>query len=131
MKQKRFSLQRERIFQVVQATEKHPTAQEVYEILKSEMPKLSLGTVYRNLHQLAEEGALMELEGPQARFDANIWPHTHFRCMSCGAVNDLKNIPYDAQLDAAAQEAGGRIFCHNLLFTGICPDCTGKEIQNM
>lgn len=47
----------------------------VYDLLREEMPRLSLGTVYRNLHQMAQEGMLQELEGPTARFDACLAPH--------------------------------------------------------
>ena len=58
----RFSQQRERIYQAVRISVEHPTAQMVYDTLRPEMPRLSLGTVYRNLHQMAQEGRLRELE---------------------------------------------------------------------
>lgn len=105
MQQRRFSRQREQIYEAVCATDTHPTAEMVYERLKPAMPRLSLGTVYRNLRQMAAEGRLMELEGPVARFDADLSPHAHFRCQRCGAVSDVA-IPYDAALDMLA--AGGR-----------------------
>ena len=52
----RFSQQRERIYQAVLESRAHPTAEMVYQQLKPEMPRLSLGTVYRNLQQMAREG---------------------------------------------------------------------------
>ena len=52
----RFSQQRERIYQTVLESRAHPTAEMVYQQLKPEMPRLSLGTVYRNLQQMAREG---------------------------------------------------------------------------
>ena len=48
----RFSHQRERIYQTVLERRDHPTAEMVYQQLKPEMPRLSLGTVYRNLQQM-------------------------------------------------------------------------------
>ena len=66
----RFSQQRERIYQTVLESRAHPTAEMVYQQLKPEMPRLSLGTVYRNLQQMAREGRLTELDGPVTRFDA-------------------------------------------------------------
>lgn len=63
MKVQRFSQQRERIYEVVRASGEHPSAQMVYDTLRTEMPRLSLGTVYRNLHQMAQDGRLRELGG--------------------------------------------------------------------
>lgn len=76
---RRYSRQRERIYQAVHASREHPSAQMVYDLLREELPRLSLGTVYRNLHQMAQEGMLQELEGPTARFDACLAPHAHIR----------------------------------------------------
>jgi len=118
-------MQRERIYQMVKNTDLHPTAQMVYDALHQELPKLSLGTVYRNLHQMAEEGRLMELDGPVSRFDATVEPHTHLRCSCCGQVADL-DLPYDMGLDGIPAARGWTITGHNLLFTGICPACAGS-----
>ena len=126
MQERRFSYQREQIYQAVYASREHPTAEMVYQWLKPEMPKLSLGTVYRHLRQMAAEGRLLELAGPVARFDANTMPHTHFHCECCGGVLDLE-IPYDSGLDAKAAESGCRIRTHSLMFSGLCPACAGKN----
>ena len=86
MSERRFSHQREEIYQAVYASREHPTAEMVYQQLKPTMPKLSLGTVYRNLRQMAAEGRLLELDGPVVRFDGNTAFHSHFRCGDCGSV---------------------------------------------
>ena len=125
MKAQRYSMQRERIYEVVRNTDQHPTAQMVYDALHQELPKLSLGTVYRNLHQMAEEGRLIELDGPVSRFDAMVEPHTHLRCGACGQVADLE-LPYDRTLDQTMAADGWTITGHNLMFTGICPACAGN-----
>ena len=106
MQERRFSHQREQIYQAVYASREHPTAEMVYQWLKPEMPKLSLGTVYRNLRQMAAEGRLLELNGTVARFDANTMPHTHFCCETCG---------------------GCVIRNHSLMFSGVCPACAGNH----
>ena len=121
----RFSQQRERIYEAVRTSMEHPSAQMVYDALRPEMPRLSLGTVYRNLHQMAQEGRLRELEGPVARFDAVLETHTHLRCACCGQVVDGV-LPYDAALDRTAMAEGWTITGHSLTFTGICPACAGK-----
>ena len=123
MKSQRFSQQRERIYEAVRTSMEHPSAQMVYDALRPEMPRLSLGTVYRNLHQMAQEGRLRELEGPVARFDAVLPSHTHIRCVRCGQVADLE-LPYDPALD---REAGWVITGHELVFNGICPACGAER----
>ena len=125
MKTQRYSQQRERIYEAVRATKEHPTAQMVYDTLKPEMLKLSLGTVYRNLQQMAEDGRLMELDGPVTRFDATVQPHTHLRCSRCGCVAD-GDLAYDMGLDQETIAQGWQITGHDLMFRGICPACAGK-----
>ena len=129
MVERRFSRQRERIYQAVCAARSHPTAQMVYDDLKQEFPKLSLGTVYRNLHQMAEEGRLAELEGPVARFDAITVPHSHMHCERCGQVADV-DLPDDPELDQmagmAGMTSGWTVHGHSLIFRGICPVCAGE-----
>ena len=123
----RFSYRRERIYQAVEESREHPTAEMVYQQLKLEMPRLSMGTVYRNLQQMAREGRLVELDGPVARFDAVTRPHTHFRCRTCGALLDLETVPYDEALDRAAAARGYQVTGHSLIFTGACPRCAEQE----
>ena len=127
MAEQRFSRQRERIYQAVRDSGAHPTAEMVYQQLKPELPRLSLGTVYRNLHQMAQEGRLTEIQGAVVRFDGCTEPHTHLCCQGCGGVFDLGEIPYDRTLDERAAGGGARITGHNLVFTGLCPACAGRE----
>ena len=126
MRVQRHSEQRDRIYQAVCASKEHPTAQMIYDELRPRMPKLSLGTVYRNLQQMARDGRLVEIDGPVARFDATIHPHTHLRCQSCGSGADVE-LPYDAALDRVCRMEGWNIIGHNLMFTGICPACAGEN----
>ena len=130
MKSQRFSQQRERIYEAVRTSMEHPSAQMVYDALRPEMPRLSLGTVYRNLHQMAQEGRLRELEGPVARFDAVLPSHTHIRCVRCGQVADLE-LPYDPALDREAAGDGWVITGHELVFNGICPACGAERPSEM
>jgi len=125
MKTQRYSQQRELIYEAVCATKEHPTAQMIYDALRPQMPKLSLGTVYRNLQQMAQSGRIMELDGPVSRYDATVTPHTHLRCSCCGRVADGV-LPYDMALDERVAEEGWSIEGHHLMFIGICPACAGK-----
>lgn len=127
--ERRYSRQRETIYQAVLASRAHPTAEMIHEQLRETLPQLSLGTVYRNLRLLVEEGRLQELGGSTARFDGVTAPHTHLRCKGCGRVLDLEDVPYDPALDRLAERTGAVIEAHSLVFTGLCPACAGKATE--
>ena len=99
----RRSEQRDLILSVVRSTMEHPTAAWVHETARRALPRLGLGTVYRNLARLAAEGLIREIRGAPgpARFDANVGRHYHIRCLGCGRVNDLP-VPVDTRLEEAA-----------------------------
>lgn len=90
----KYSKQRELILKVLSENVVHPTADFVYEIIKKEMPNISLATVYRNLNQLAANGMIKKAEGldGSVHFDCNTHPHYHFICNRCNKIYD---IPYD------------------------------------
>lgn len=110
----------------------HPTAADVYEMVRKKLPRISLGTVYRNLELLNECGTIQKLDfgEPHKRFDGNISPHYHVNCAKCGRVNDVY-IPQKQRLDSEAAEATGyQIAGHQVSFSGICPACQGKRKNN-
>ena len=123
----RYSRQRELIYQSVCASREHPTAEMVYAALKPEHPGLSLGTVYRNLHLLADEGKLVRMPFPVERFDGGLHPHGHFCCDRCGRVIDV-TLPYDDALDA---DAAAQLDCtdvrHSVVFYGVCRACAQEK----
>ena len=111
-------------------TTEHPTADTVYEHVKEEFPRISLGTVYRNLNLLADMGEALKittLDGGD-RFDGCTKPHYHFTCTSCGAVIDLDmDVKYFHEMnEAAGKNFDGLIESHTTLFSGICPACFKK-----
>ena len=78
----KYSRQRECIKEYLMHTTEHPTADTVYEHVKEEFPRISLGTVYRNLNLLADMGEALKittLDGGD-RFDGCTKPHYHFTC---------------------------------------------------
>lgn len=120
----RYSRQRELIYQRVRDSREHPTAEMVYAALKPEHPGLSLGTVYRNLHLLADEGKLVRMPFPVERFDGDLHDHGHFCCEKCGRVMDVE-LPYNEALDAQARsQLACDVARHTVVFYGVCGQCT-------
>jgi Fur family peroxide stress response transcriptional regulator len=121
----RKSKQKEAILRVLRGTTSHPSADWVYEQVKREIPKISLGTVYRNLKLLKQEGEILELDlaSTLSRFDGNSQDHYHFRCEQCGRIFDVDE-PVDEEIDdRVAQKTGFKVSHHRLEFRGLCKDC--------
>ncbi|MFW6313943.1 MAG: Fur family transcriptional regulator [Spirochaetota bacterium] len=119
------SRQRERILELLQSTGAHPTADWIYNELKGEFPNLSMGTVYRNLSVLMEQGFVRKIDFGSTfdRFDANIGPHYHFVCERCGAIIDLE-IPIDPSIEDRVNEATPfTVTRHRIEFFGVCEQC--------
>ena len=101
----KYSRQREVIKEYLASTKEHPTADTVYLHVRKTFPKISLGTVYRNLNLLADTGEALKITTPDGgvRFDATTTPHYHVLCCKCGCVQDLDMKPIDT-LDEQAQQ---------------------------
>lgn len=99
----------------------------VYNQLKPQHPNLSMGTVYRNLNLLADEGVLIRMPFSVERYDATMEPHSHFRCNCCTRVLDL-DLPYDVTLDETVHAVNGyHVTGHALIFEGTCPECLERQ----
>jgi Fe2+ or Zn2+ uptake regulation protein len=106
----------------------HPGAREVFDqIAKTE--RISLGTVYRNLMILEEEGEIVQVKSdPElVRYDRRRDLHHHLHCKVCGRVYDMP-LPYNPGFDReAAQKSGYQIECHAITFEGVCAACMKKK----
>ena len=85
------SRQREAIYNYLILTREHPSAEVVYEFVRKEFPNISLGTVYRNLSFLVDNGQAVKVpcSDGTVHFDGNLMPHYHFECTKCGRIFDL------------------------------------------
>lgn len=130
MEFKRQTRQREAILRVLRGLKTHPTAPEVYELVRREIPRVSLGTVYRNLDALAEAGAVRRLgvEHAKARFDGDLSEHDHARCIDCDRIADVRRMaPGQVDFSEISRETGFEILGRRLEFVGVCPECQARR----
>lgn len=121
----KYSRQREGILKNLQSRRDHPTADMVYESVQVEEPNISLGTVYRNLSFLAENGQILKIStgiGPD-HFDGFTEAHNHFVCRKCGRVLDLDYVADEKIIADASKNFNGEIEGYDLQFYGTCEDC--------
>lgn len=121
----RLTSQRQVILEELKKVKSHPTANQVYDMVRRRLPRIGLGTVYRNLDLLAEKGIINKLEvgGEQKRFDGDTSPHYHIRCTKCNRVEDIF-IERNRELEeTAAACCNYKILDHHVQFSGICGKC--------
>ncbi len=124
----KYSKQRELVYQTVLESGCHPTADTIYAAVRAQEPSISLGTVYRNLGRLVEEGLLRRIVLPNTpdRFERRLECHHHILCQQCGRLFDLEPGSLFDFVQAKQQIQSGSHFTvtgYTLYFTGICPDC--------
>lgn len=125
LKSSRMTPQRKLILEELRLARSHPTADEIYARVKLRSPRISLGTVYRNLETLTAQGVIQKLDlcGGQRRFDCNADTHHHVRCIECGAVADALTDPSFAWKDHLKSAGDYAILGVKVEFVGICPKC--------
>ncbi|MDR0932569.1 MAG: transcriptional repressor [Victivallales bacterium] len=125
--------QREAILQELRSSDSHPTANELYTVLRIKLPSISLGTVYRNLEQMAQVGMVREIEtaGKQKRFDGVVDGHHHIRCPICDALKDAPSALF-GKIDREVYEIMCAMECDsfNLEFSGQCRKCKNTKEED-
>jgi Fur family ferric uptake transcriptional regulator len=117
--------QRKVILDELRHSHNHPTADQLFEKVRRRLPRISLGTVYRNLDILSEMGLIRKIEtaGAQKRFDGDLESHFHMRCAACGTIHDLPEREAAAVRVVLPTPDAFHITGYHLEFRGICGDC--------
>lgn len=125
---RKFSRQRQMIYEQVKKHPVHPTADEVYTALKKDCPNLSLGTVYRNLNLLSDMGMLMKIHvgGEKDRFDGQTAAHCHFFCEKCGRVFDVEDEGVRGIEKRVLTGDGHTVTGIEINLRGVCKGCSAK-----
>jgi len=121
--------QRKVILEELRGVDTHPTADKIYEMVRRRLPRISLGTVYRNLETLADQGLIRKYEtaGSQRRYDGDPSNHYHVRCLRCERLDDVPVKPVADVEHLLRGRTDYEIVGHRLEFEGICPDCRRRH----
>lgn len=117
--------QRIAVYEVLRNTKEHPTVEAIYNKLQPMYPTMSLATVYKSLEMFKELDLVQELNvgEDKFRYDANVKPHPHVTCVSCGRVDDVDDEMLFNLSEQVAGKTGYKITGQKLYFYGYCPTC--------
>ncbi len=125
---RRMTKQRVIVLNTVESLGSHPTAYEIFERVRQELPGVSLSTVYRNLNILVEEGDILTVRGlgQEVHYDHNLHDHCHVQCRICGKVSDIHTDFIDPSCVNSHGEEGYIIEDVLITLIGVCPECANR-----
>ena len=122
----RFTEQRAAVYRFITGTTTHPNADEVFQMVRMEVPGISLATVYKSLETLVSCGLATKLtySDGSARYDGRVDPHHHAKCVSCGSVMDVPGKMREEHLRSLTEGLDGfSVLGYRLELTGFCGSC--------
>jgi Fur family peroxide stress response transcriptional regulator len=120
--------QRRAVLRVITESAEHPTANEIFEAARRELPSISFATVYNSLKYLKEAGLVREIHFGKgsSRYDGETERHDHAVCSRCGKLVDFDLAETPQLIRAAARRSRFKPESIHLTLVGLCPDCQGK-----
>jgi Fur family transcriptional regulator, peroxide stress response regulator len=117
--------QRQVIFETLTSMHGHPSPEAVYDVVKGQIPSISLATVYKNLKTFEEHGLIQEVSPHHgsARFETNPAPHHHLVCLRCKAIMDVPASDVEPVRLKKRAPSGFRIQRYNVEMLGLCGEC--------
>jgi Fur family transcriptional regulator, peroxide stress response regulator len=114
------------IYRSLARTCQHPTPEETFEQVRQEIPSISLATIYKSIKTFLDAGLLREVSTPDQtmRLDANLEPHHHLVCATCGTILDLSEDSVAPVHLKKSPPRGFRVESYNVNFLGYCGQCT-------
>jgi Fur family peroxide stress response transcriptional regulator len=126
----RVTPQRMAVLRILAVSDGHPSAQQIYDRVRTDFPMTSLATIYKTLNLLKSMGEVLELgfSDDGNRFDGNKpYPHPHLVCIKCKNIIDPDMPILEMLPQELAESTGFQIVSHRLDFYGICPRCQAYE----
>lgn len=126
----RATRQLEATLRVLAASDRHPSAEQIYHAVRAQLPAVSRGTVYRNLAKLlgAEQVRLVHVHDRSARYDARLDPHDHFVCTRCTMLLDVER-GHAKLATGRGRLRGHRVEGRTLTYFGVCRECEGQGMR--
>lgn len=117
--------QRELILQILNQSDRHLTADEVFFLAKLRMPSIAMATIYNNLNAMNDAGIInrVHLDGGADCFEKNIDKHDHLLCDACGKLTNIRIPSLPEFLDS---KLGAKIDSYDLTVHYTCPECQRK-----
>ncbi len=112
---------------LIENINEHPSAEEIYQLVRKQNPHIGLATVYRSLELLCELGILHELN-----FDNNCRRyeleqgdkhHHHLICLKCRKIVEFNDDMLKNLEDHIQSQYEFDVVDHRIKFYGYCADC--------
>lgn len=127
----RLTNQKKTVLDYLKSVKNHPTAENVYLGVKKKLPQISLGTVYRILHNLSERRAIVKIPSEVSRFDGDTSSHAHYICKKCGAIFDVFDIDNSCETLKNKKTKVGKVENYQIYFYGTCKKCSKKSLSRL
>lgn len=117
--------QRLAIYNVLEETKAHPSAEMIFNQLQPLYPTMSLATVYKTIEILKEIDLvqILNVGEDSFRYDADTSDHAHIVCTACGRVDDVHGMDSSSFVSAVADRTKYKVNGQQFYFYGVCPDC--------
>ena len=116
------SFHRIHILKYLMENRMHPTVDEIYRALSDKIPTLSKTTIYNTLNLFSQKGLVevLTIDEKEARFDVDVRPHAHFKCLSCGRIFDLWDVDVNVRDEKLTDFEVKSV---HVYFKGYCSNC--------
>jgi len=121
--------QRTAIYEELWRSKEHPTADLIYRKVRKKLPNISFDTVNRTLITLSRLGTISIVEGygEAKRFDPDLEPHHHFRCIRCNSIVDFEEKTFD-EINIPKNISKQFIVLHKkIVLEGVCETCQKRK----
>ncbi len=117
--------QRRAVLEALREAGGHPSAEDVYLIVKKKNPRVALGTVYQALSVLEEIGVIVPKHWAESptRYDLNVEPHLDIRCIRCGEVSEVQGVELDELEETIRKNTPYQVTRATMVIEGLCPSC--------
>jgi Fe2+ or Zn2+ uptake regulation protein len=120
--------QRRAVLEALKEARGHPSAEDIYLIVKKKNPRVALGTVYQALSVLEEIGVVDSKHWSESptRYDLNVEPHIDIRCVGCGEVSEIPGVEQGQLEERISNNTPYEVTRTTMVVEGLCPACRAR-----